>query len=158
MTELSRLTDQLTRAFDGDTWSGPSLLTTLRGVDAVRAARRPIPGAHSIWELVLHLTTWINVVHERVVTGLEVPVPDALDWPAVPEAATAAAWEQARQALVQAQSRLLTQLPTLTDEELEQTVGAPGTDVTRYVLLHGLAQHNLYHAGQIALLRKAGGE
>jgi len=154
MTETARIADQLARAFNGDAWSGPSLQATLQGITAEQAASRPVPAAHSIWELVLHLATWARVVHARVSTGQEQPVPDDVDWPAVP-AATPEAWAQAQEALVAAHTQVIRLLSTLTDEQLSQPVGRPDTDVTVYVLLHGLAQHYLYHAGQVALLRKA---
>lgn len=162
MTEINRIHDQLARAFDGDAWSGPSLLATLQSVSAGRAAARPLPRAHSIWEIVLHLTTWIDVVRQRVATRQRPPVPDNADWPAQPIAPDEPQWQQALEQLRTAHARLLMEVAALTDDALDMPIEAeaeagaePGRAHTVYMLLHGLAQHNLYHAGQLALLRKA---
>jgi hypothetical protein len=58
MKETERIRDQLHRAFAGDAWHGPSVLEILENVTASQAATRPIAGAHSIWELVLHIKAW----------------------------------------------------------------------------------------------------
>ena len=58
MTETERIRDQLRRAFEGDAWHGPGVLELLENVTASQAAARPIAGAHSIWELVVHIQAW----------------------------------------------------------------------------------------------------
>ncbi|KUG06509.1 DinB family protein [Solirubrum puertoriconensis] len=158
MSEVHRIIDQLQLAFGGDAWSGPSLQATLLGVSATQAAMHPLPHAHSIWELVLHLTTWADTVHQRIEQRQNVP-PVAADWPAAPAIPTEAAWQQANRELCLAHERLVAQAQTLHDADLGQVLGtardrADGSGVSIYVLLHGTAQHYLYHAGQIALLRK----
>ncbi len=60
MTEIARIIDELQREHDGDPWHGSPLQAILEGIDATRANARPIPGAHSVWELVLHMTAWKN--------------------------------------------------------------------------------------------------
>lgn len=162
MSEINRLLDQLQRAFDGDAWSGPNLQATLAGVTAAQAASHPVPQAHSIWELVLHLTTWLNVVRERLHTHTLIGPSDAENWPTVPALPTTAAWQQAQEQLRHAHAQLVEAVSYLTDADLarspeplaEYPAGTPGS---YYVLLHGLVQHNQYHTGQIALLRKAFG-
>ncbi|GAB2950776.1 hypothetical protein GCM10027048_15060 [Hymenobacter coalescens] len=158
MSEIQRILDQLERAFDGDAWSGPSLQATLDGISARQAAAQPLPAAHSIWELVLHLRTWTDTVRVRLEQRAATPVVGE-DWPAVPAAADEAAWQQAQAELNRAYRQLLAAASQLTDRDLEQVLGAArdrpeGAGVSIYVLLHGLAQHYLYHAGQVALLRK----
>jgi uncharacterized damage-inducible protein DinB len=158
MTETARIIDQLQRAFDHDAWSGPSLRDTLQGLSASQAAARPLAEAHSIWELVLHLTTWTSTVCRRVEQRQNVP-PAAEDWPAVPASVDENAWQGAIHELCRAHEQLLTVAQSLTAHELDQVLGeerdrADGSGVSIYVLLHGTAQHYLYHAGQIALLRK----
>ena len=74
------------------------------------------------------------------------------DWPAMP-AQSAAAWEAALAALEASHHRLLAAVGALGQSDLEGPV--PGHDYTRYVLVHGVLQHTLYHAGQIALLKRA---
>ncbi|PJJ54710.1 DinB family protein [Hymenobacter chitinivorans] len=159
-SETSRMYDQLTRAFDGNAWSGPSLLATLQHLTASQAAARPIVQAHSIWEIVLHLTTWIQTVQQRVESRRVTPVTPAQDWPAQPTVLDEELWEATRRELQAAHAQLLELVASLAESDLEMPVGEepdvePGPAHSVYVLLHGLAQHNLYHAGQIALLRKA---
>ncbi|GAB3836662.1 DinB family protein [Hymenobacter jeollabukensis] len=157
-TELPRLLDQLERAFHSDAWSGPSLLATLIGLSAEQAAARPIPPAHSIWELVLHLRTWAATASARIEQRYHVLI-EGEDWPAVPLVADEVAWQTALAELSKAHERLLTAVQALHDKDLNEVLGAErnrpdGSGVSIYVLLHGTAQHYLYHAGQVALLRK----
>ncbi|UOQ53300.1 DinB family protein [Hymenobacter cellulosivorans] len=160
MTEADRITDQLQRAFDGAAWSGPPLLITLHHLTASQAAAHPIAQAHSIWEIVLHLTAWIRTVQQRVETRRVTPLTHDQDWPAQPSALNEELWENSLHHLRTAHQQLLGTVAVLTDADLNAAVGEepgvePGTAHSVYVLLHGVAQHNLYHAGQIALLRKA---
>ncbi|SHK31533.1 DinB family protein [Hymenobacter psychrotolerans] len=154
MRETQRIADQLRRAFDGDAWSGPSLHTTLAGITAAQAAAHPLPGVHSIGELVRHLTTWAGTVAWRVEQRQSTPLTQE-DWPAFAAAPDESAWQQARQELQSAHQRLVAAAEALPDDALEARVlQEDGAEVSLYVVLHGSAQHYLYHAGQIALLRK----
>ncbi|GAB3234224.1 hypothetical protein GCM10027346_22910 [Hymenobacter seoulensis] len=158
MKESERITDQLQRAFWGEAWSGPSLQQVLAGISAAQAAAHPLPGIHSIGELVRHLTTWADTVTHRI-ERLELTPPTADDWPAFESEPSETAWQQARQELQQAHERLLAAASTVAegalDTVLREVPARPdGAADSVYVLLHGTAQHYLYHAGQIALLRK----
>ncbi len=151
MREVDRILDQLERSRRGDSWHGPALEEVLADVDAETAAAHPIPGAHSIWELVLHITTWQDVVRRRL-TGEAVVPGDDENWRAV-EDRSEGAWDAARAALGDARARLEREVASLDDAALDR---APRRGArTRYVLLHGVLQHDLYHAGQMSLLRKA---
>ena len=153
MPEVSRILDQLHRAYEGPAWHGPALREILADVTYQTAARRPIPGAHTIWELVLHLTEWISVP-TRPIAGAEIPtLPPDKAWPAAP-APTDSGWDQALDRLAQAQRALEAEVRKLTDDRLrEQVLGKVPYSI--YTMLHGGVQHELYHAGQIAILRKA---
>ena len=150
MGEAKRIAEQHRRAYHGEAWHGPSVFETLRGVTAAAAAKRPIAQAHTIWELVLHLTSWERIVCSRV-EGEVIEDSRALDWPAMPRP-TATAWKEARAALESASDELRMAIARMTDRKL-QTKRA-GATRTYYDLVHGQVQHALYHAGQIALLRK----
>lgn len=151
MTEVERIEEQMTRAFEANAWSGPSVRELLHGVDAQQATRKPLAAAHSVWELVLHMTTWKDVVARRLGGEPIREVPPEIDFPKVAET-TEAAWTAALDRLSAAHERLRTALRSVGDEELDQP---PPEGVTqRYVLLHGIIQHDLYHAGQIAVLKK----
>jgi uncharacterized damage-inducible protein DinB len=159
MPEIPRLLDQLRRAFDGNPWCGPSLLTNLEGTAAAQAAQYPIQNAHSIWEIVIHVTSWTVIVRRRIADNKPLQLGDAEDWPALPADLSETSWQAALADLRDAQKQLLSFVETLSEEELDRTIGATfeppqGDSYTAYQMLHGVAQHYLYHAGQIVLLRK----
>ncbi len=158
MSEPERIADQLRRAFDGDAWSGSSLQQTLASLTAAQAAAYPWPGVHTIGELVRHLTTWTVTVAQRVEARQLTPMTRD-DWPPFPAVADEAAWLRARQELHEAHEQLVAIVEALPATELDTVLGdarerADGSGVSIYVQLHGVVQHYLYHAGQIALLRK----
>ena len=91
-SEVTRIQDQLQRAFVGGAWHGPSVLELLADVDADKAAARPIAGAHNIWELTLHIAAWEGAALRRL-SGDRAELPDKEDWPPVTDT-SAAAWQQ----------------------------------------------------------------
>ncbi len=105
MTEVERILDQFRRAFEGNAWHGPALLELLGGVSSADAAARPIPSAHSIWELVLHIAAWKSACKRVNESRLDAPILENMS--------------------------------------------------SVYITLQGVVQHDLYHAGQIAILKKA---
>ena len=150
MSEVERIQDQLKRAFEGPAWSGPSVLEALEGVSATRAARRPIRGAHSIWEITFHIGVWEDVVRRRAL-GERYNPSDAEDWPAV-RVKSPAAWAAAIRKLRAGHAALREVVATFEDARLDQPLVPGGSSA--YVQFHGAAQHDLYHAGQIAVLKK----
>ena len=157
MSETTRIIDQLKRAHDGDPWHGSPLKANLEGVTAKQAAERPAGGAHSIWELVLHLTGWRNEVARRAIGAPAGEPPDG-DWPAVGDP-TPQRWAAALSALDESHERLVAAVKTLSDDRLLEPTKDPrnrplGTGVTYYELLHGAVQHDAYHAGQIAIVKR----
>jgi uncharacterized damage-inducible protein DinB len=156
--EISRIIDELQREHEGDPWHGSPLNAILEGIDAARAAARPIPAAHSIWELVLHMTSWKNETARRI-RGAVACMPIEGDWPEVGDL-TEERWQAARERLEAAHADLVAAVKALPEAKLYEptndTRSAPlGTGVSHYVLLHGIVQHDVYHAGQISLLKKA---
>lgn len=150
--EVDFLADQLERSFHGGAWHGPSVAEVLAGVDAASAALKVLP-SHSIWETVHHLAAWCDIARQRM-AGDETPCcpPEELDWPR-PTEVSAAAWAASRRTLDEAHRRLHTTFHALCDADLERPVA--GSDPTLRGLIVGMLQHNAYHAGQIALLKKA---
>src|SRR5882724_10010255 len=146
---MQDIADQLHRAFEGEPWHGPSLAQVLTGVGLHDAAAHPIAGAHSIWELVLHVTAWTRVVACRL-AGENADQPEEGDFPEVLEA-TAEAWDAAKAGLAGAEQELLARVNAFSKKRLME----PFRDSNYYVLLHGQAQHLAYHGGQIALLKRA---
>jgi len=151
MSEIHRILDQLDRGFSGDAWHGPSLMTVLDGVSAEDASKHPIRGAHSIWELVHHIGSW-NTISQHRLAGEDVKVTPERDWPPVWEVSDTA-WKRALEDLVESHRRLRESVKEFSDEQLGTK--ATGPDYTCYVVLQGMVQHDLYHAGQIVMLKKA---
>ena len=150
-TELERLEEQLQRSFDGEAWHGPSLRETLDGVTAEEAAQHPIPGAHSIWELVLHLAGTYSLILRRL-NGDATDLSPEEDWPTV-EAPTAANWTAALNVLRSLNEQLRAAVRRFNQDALDHLMG--NRKYTAYAQFIGVSQHDLYHAGQIVLLRRA---
>ncbi len=151
MSEQHRIRDQLRRAFERGAWHGPSVKEVLAGVTAVKAASKPAGGAHSIWELVNHIGAWKRIIRRRVEGEVVSNVPDEQSWPAVNDTSEAA-WTGSLDELEQGHILLCETVSQMDESRLDEVV--PGEDFSFYVMLHGVAQHDLYHAGQVALLKK----
>jgi uncharacterized damage-inducible protein DinB len=149
--ELERLEEQLQRSFDGEAWHGPSLREVLDGVTAEEAAQHPIPGAHSIWELVLHLAGTYSLILRRL-NGDATDLSPEEDWPTV-DAPTAANWSAALNVLRSLNEQLRAAVRRFNQDALDHLMG--NLKYTAYAQFIGVSQHDLYHAGQIVLLRRA---
>ena len=157
MTERERVLDMLARVHSGDAWHGPSVMASLEGIDAARASAHPLTNGHSIWEMVLHVIAWRREVAARL-RGKEPTTPADGDWPAAGTGEHA--WADTKAALETSHRDLVAAVSALTDGALEQPVGpsrdaAVGAGVSVGIMLHGIVQHDVYHAGQMALLAKA---
>jgi uncharacterized damage-inducible protein DinB len=150
MKETERIADQLRRAFYGEAWHGPSVQESLSGVTAEMASQRPLANAHTIWELVHHITAWADIARRRV-EGEKVNVTTELDWPPVSDT-TEAGWKESLKRLEHVESDLRKTTLQIPESRLEEPAMEGGSLV--YILLHGVVQHALYHAGQIVLLKK----
>ncbi len=160
LTAIAALVDVLEGAHVGPTWSGPSLREALVGCTVEEATRRPIPGAHTVWEVVLHTAGWAETVRRRL-GGEALLEPADGDWPAPPALPSDAAWADALAHLDATHAALVADVRALDPYMLghvvmpEETAPEVGGGVTVYRMLHGVAGHALYHAGQIVLLRRA---
>lgn len=157
MSEIDRIIDELEREHTGDPWHGSPLHAILDDINAAQAAAKPLPAAHSIWELVLHMTGWKNEVRRRL-SGAPAGEPEAGDWPAAGEPSEAS-WRAAVAQLDKSHQDLVAAVRALPESRLHEPTNDArerplGTGVSYYVLLHGLVQHDVYHAGQIAILKK----
>ncbi len=144
------LVDQISRAFRGESWHGPSVLEVLAGVSAEDAAAHPIAGAHSIWEIVLHLAGGYILVLRRV-RGERAQLSPEEEWPPVPEVSSEA-WRETQHTLEQLNQELQSAVRAFPTERLSQEMGS---QYSAYVQFLGAPQHDLYHAGQIVILKKA---
>ena len=150
-SESEYLADQMHRAFHGEAWHGSALLELLADVDAEMAASHPITGVHSIWEIVNHLNAWTEGIGHRA-HGKAFDLEGDDDWPPVHDA-SATAWKRTLTEWKHRHAELEKLVAELKEAQLDQKVANRPHDVR--FMLHGYAQHDLYHAGQIALLRKA---
>jgi uncharacterized damage-inducible protein DinB len=160
MTERERLVKELEREISGEPWHGPSLSTILKGITAEQAAHRPSTEAHSIWEILLHMTGWKREVTRRA-QGHTAAEPAEGDWPRVDEVSEAR-WRSACEDHLRAQQELAELIRNLADEQLDVTVKGDtaayiGAGISVRANLYGILQHDVYHAGQIALLKKMAG-
>jgi uncharacterized damage-inducible protein DinB len=129
------------------------LFQILEGVTAEQAAARPIKNAHTIWELVLHIAAWDDAVRRRM-GGVAVMLSDAENFPSVGDTSEAA-WRKALAEVRWVHEELTADVAALPDSRLYEMVpDKEGEHYTFYYMLHGVVQHELYHAGQIALLKK----
>ena len=155
---LDALLDQIRRTHAGDPWYGSPRSRFVRDLSAAEAAAHPVAGAFSVWELVLHMTAWTNEVRRRI-AGHPPGEPSEGDWPAVGEPSEAR-WAEALVRLEDAHAALVADVAGLTEADAARPVGeqrdpALGTGVTIGAMLVGIAQHDAYHIGQLALLRRA---
>ena len=157
MNEIARIVDQLEREHAGEPWHGSPLSVILEGVTWQQAAARPLAGAHSIWELVLHMAGWKNEVRHRL-AGAPAGEPEEGDWPAVGQAGPDT-WAAAVEKLQLAHRLLVSAIKDFPEQNLYIPINdareqVPGAGTTYYELLHGIVQHDVYHAGQIVILKK----
>ncbi len=151
MTEVERIEDQLRRAIEGDAWHGPSVQHLLADVTVNQAIAKPVGGAHSIFELLFHMGAWEGVALKRL-RGSADALPDDQNWPSE-NPSDEAAWNDCKARFEHQNEQLRRAILELSDDQLASE--APGADYSFYYLLHGVIQHDLYHGGQIALLKRA---
>jgi uncharacterized damage-inducible protein DinB len=154
--ETARIADQIHRAVHGPAWHGASLLEAVHGVTAAQAHSRPVPGAHSIRELVVHATAWLDIARQRVEGTAPGRITAAMDWP--PLARGPEAWRRDVAGLRRTAASLVATVRRIDDARLEDELPGTADTWTAYVTLLGVVQHVAYHAGQIALLKKGAPE
>jgi hypothetical protein len=155
VSEVEQIAKQLQRSFAGKAWHGPSVLEVLDGVTAESAAAASPGGAHRIWDIAAHMARWKTAVAGWIAGDRTPPADvDGGDWPPISDTSPAA-WQRLLDELRGAHERLLGEVSKLGDERLRERAWAPMPSI--YTLLHGIVHHDLYHAGQIALLKKMQG-
>jgi uncharacterized damage-inducible protein DinB len=151
MSQIDFIVDQLKRAFDGEAWHGPALMEILEGIDAKNAASRPVSAAHSIWELVLHVSAWEQVVTRRI-QGEALTLTDEQNFGHVGQV-NEKNWRRAIQTLQKNHADLISAVSSLPESRLTERV--PGKDYDLLFMLLGTLQHVAYHGGQIALIKRS---
>lgn len=152
MSRGQRVAEAIERSVSGPVWHGPALADLVGDVTAEQAAERAVPGAHTIWELVLHVTAWTEIARERLIGSAKGdPTPEE-DWPPVRDT-SADAWRATLERLKDAHRELAADVAKLGDSDLIGRV--PGKDHTVLTMVHGIVEHDAYHGGQIAILKRA---
>lgn len=150
MKESDGIVELLNRTFYGPAWHGAAVYEILQNINYTSAARNKIENAHNICDIVAHIAVWKDAAI-RFLNGEDVKVPDEIDW-CKAVAYDESGWEIIKTSLYTVHQQLVEKVKTFPDEKLNEIV--PGKDFTFYVLLHGVMQHDVYHAGQIAILKK----
>jgi hypothetical protein len=154
MDERDRITKRIREIHTGGSWLGSSVHEVLAGVDHERASVRPIPNAHTIWEILLHMTAWVGEVRRRL-DGAAPGLPQEGDWPAI-AAGGAAGWERARAAHDAAHAALQAAIVACDAARFGAVMVRPDAPPRTYgAMLDGFVEHEAYHIGQMALLKKA---
>ncbi|HVZ50064.1 MAG TPA: DinB family protein [Gemmatimonadaceae bacterium] len=158
MSLRSTLTQRLKDTWHGAPWYGDPSDKILGGIAAVDAARRIAPGAHTIWEIVAHMVAWTETVAARV-RGAGAKSPERGDWPAITDTSDAA-WQALLEELATARRDLLATINEAHEEDIQIHVRNhmppfADTGISRAGTVSGLVEHDVYHLGQIALLKRA---
>jgi uncharacterized damage-inducible protein DinB len=153
MPEVNRIAKQLERTFTGPTWHGPAVEKILQGVSAEVAARPSPAGIHSIWQIVDHMNFWAAAVRGWL-AGDRTRPPDEASWATITDTSEAA-WHACQQRLRNTIEGLIDDVAKLDDAQLSDRIMDEMPPL--YAILHGVVQHNIYHAGQIAILTKIAG-
>jgi len=151
MSESQRIARQMQQACEGDAWHGPCLGEVVDDITAEMALARPIPQAHTIWEIVLHLIATEKLLLRRLNRDQTLLTNPPQDWPPLDDT-RATEWPNAVRALLELDTILREQVARFPDEQLDEPLLPGGTSA--YNNFHGYVQHHLYHLGQIALLKK----
>ncbi len=140
------LLQMLDEAYQAKSWHGPNLRNSIRGVTVKDAAWRPAPRRHNIWEIVVHAAYWKYVVRRRLRGERRgsFPLPGS-NWFSRPISSTESAWQEDRRLLDQEHRKLRVAIKEFFRDRPQRSALA---------LISGIAFHDVYHAGQIRLLRR----
>ena len=151
MIETENIANEIAEVFNRGRWGGGPVSELFRSFSADEAAARPIPNAHSAWEIALHMTTWHRIFTSRL-SGNEIPYSEEIDWPSLGDP-TEERWSAAVDELLRAADELAGAVRDFDPARLDETV--PGKEFSFRAMLHGAPQHDQYHSGQVRILLKA---
>ena len=147
MTVLSLLLANLDAAYEKQAWHGPNLRGALRGLSLDDLIWRPAPGRHSIWELTVHAAYWKYAVRRRLRGAKRGSFPlKGSNFFAVPEQPSESDWREVVRLLDDEHRQLREAIASMSETEL--------ADPKKLRLVYGIAAHDLYHTGQIQLIKR----
>jgi hypothetical protein len=157
MNEIDQLLAILDRAYSKQSWHGTNLRGSVRGLSLDHVGWRPAPGRHNIWEIVVHAAYWKYAVWRRLTGERRGSFPVAgSNWFVRAENGSHAQWLEDIALLDRTHRALRDAVAQLAPRAL--TRAAPKSKVTNFDLIAGIAAHDLYHAGQIQLLKRLSGK
>ena len=150
--EIQSIIRNLENTLDGDPWYGRPVYAMLREVDSSIAYKKPTPGSHSLIDLLYHMLTWAEFTLKRIEKDdiNDLAAFEKLDWREIDPKLHD--WDEGLAAFIAAHQQIIALLHTKKDTFLDEIVDYRQYDF-RY-LLNGLIQHNIYHLGQVAYLKK----
>lgn len=151
MVDLARIADVLRRAYHEGLWGGGPIGLLFQSLTAAEARAHPVPGAHSAWEIALHLRAWHDIFRRRLLDD-QWEAQAAADWPG-PVGSTREAWEADHAGLERGLDALVLAVQTFDPERLLRTVS--GKTFSFLDMLTGIPQHDQYHACQERMLKAA---
>jgi uncharacterized damage-inducible protein DinB len=151
--EISLLLRIMDEAYEKKAWHGPNLRGAIRGLDGREAAWRPVPGRHTIWEIVVHCAYWKYAVRRRILGEKRGSFPlKGSNWIVRPAAMTPKEWQEDVALLEDTHRKLRSAIAGMTPRSLQEI--PPGSKVSNTAIISGIAAHDVYHAGQIQLLKR----
>jgi hypothetical protein len=150
---LDLLLGQIDQSFDKKSWHGPNLRGSIRGLEAATVAWRPAKGRHCIWEIVVHAAYWKYAVRRRLLGEKRGSFPEkGSNWFPRPITLSEDAWQQDVHLLEECHRTMRRAIAALSAADLQRT--RPGSKVKNLDLIRGIAAHDVYHAGQIQVLKR----
>ncbi|HKO98488.1 MAG TPA: DinB family protein [Pyrinomonadaceae bacterium] len=153
--EITTILEMIDQAFDRRSWHGTNLRGSIKGMKPEEAAWRPAPGRHNVWELVVHAAYWKYIVRRRLLREERGSFPlKGSNWIERPTGndLSEAAWNADVKLLVATHKTLREAIASLTPKQLHLT--PPGSKVSNFSMVVGIAAHDLYHAGQIQVIKR----
>ncbi len=150
---IALLIEILDQAFDRQAWHGTNLRGSVRGLSVKQLLWRPSPKRHNIWEIILHTAYWKYAVHRRLTGGEKGSFPRSpSDWPRIPDRPDSKAWKLDLALLTDQHKLLRRAIIDFPPSKLNTPL--PKSKAKYIQLVYGISSHDLYHAGQIQLLKR----
>ncbi len=151
--EIQLLLSILDEAYEKQAWHGPNLRGSLRGINAEQAAWRPGPGRHNIWEIAVHASYWKYAVRRRLTGQKRGSFPlKGSNWFHRPDSISEKAWQGDLRLLAEQHAQLREVIVSMDPGRLQEKT--QGSKVANARTIYGIAAHDVYHAGQIQLLKR----
>lgn len=152
-SQIALLLTLIDESFQKKAWHGPNLRGSIRGISAKAAARRPSPKRHNIWEIVVHCAYWKYIVRRRILDLQKGSFAcKGSNWFRRPETLDENSWRKDIALLEKEHRAMRAAIASLKDSALSTI--PRGSKVSNRAIISGIASHDVYHAGQIQLLKR----